>query len=388
MKTDVIIIGAGASGLMCAIEAGKRGRKVLILEHTGRVGNKILISGGGHCNFTNVSVGAENYISSNPHFVRSALSRYMPADFLLMLDLNGVRYHERDAGQLFCRGRSEELVRMLEAECARASAGIVLDCNVSKIGKGKLFSIFSNQGDFESESLVIASGGLSYPRLGATNFGYIVAKQFAMKVTPLKPALTPLRFSPRDLEAFGELSGISIDAVVKYCSTTFRGNVLFTHRGISGPAALQISSYWDGQGSISIDLFPDHDILGVLMSMRGSKMQLSTMLSRYLPGRFAKAWCDVYFPSKPLRECSAKDVVGLAYSLHNWQVHPANAEGFNKAEVTLGGIDTRELSSKTLESKRVSGLYFLGELIDVTGQLGGYNLHWAWASGHAAGQYV
>jgi predicted Rossmann fold flavoprotein len=305
-----------------------------------------------------------------------------------MLDRHGVRYHERDAGQLFCSGRSEELVRMLEVECARAAVGIILDCNVSNIRKDKLFSIFSNRGAFESESLVIASGGLSYPRLGATNFGYTVAKQFAMKVTPLKPALTPLRFSPRDLEAFGELSGVSIYAVVKHCSTSFRGNVLFTHRGLSGPAALQISSYWDRQGSIIIDLFPDLDILGILMSVRGSKMQLSTILSRYLPGRFAKVWCDHYFPSRPLRECSAKDVVSLAYSLHNWPVYPANTEGFNKAEVTLGGIDTRELSSKSLESKQVPGLYFLGEVIDVTGQLGGYNLHWAWASGRAAGQFV
>lgn len=388
MKTDVIVIGAGASGLMCAMEAGKRGRAVLVLEHTERICSKIRISGGGRCNFANTNVSRENYISNNPHFSTSALSRFTPMDFMSMLGKHGIRFQERDAGQLFCNGSSQEIMDMLRAECDKVAVKFLLSCKISGVEKKAGFSVSTNLGIFDCESLVIATGGLSLPNIGATNFGYAIAKQFGIKVTALRPALTPLKFSQTDAELFGSLAGASIDSIVRYKSAKFRGNVLFTHKGLSGPAILQVSSYWDRNGSITIDLLPDVDIHGVLVEKRHSKMLLATLLDQYLPGRFVQIWCDLYCKSKPLNQYSLKELDSIARSLHEWRIRPAGTEGFNKAEVTLGGVDTSELSSKTMESKKVSGLYFVGEVIDVTGQLGGYNLHWAWASGHAAGQFV
>ncbi|MGV8074743.1 MAG: NAD(P)/FAD-dependent oxidoreductase [Syntrophobacteraceae bacterium] len=385
---DVIVIGAGASGLMCAMEAGKRGRRVLVLEHTEKICGKVRISGGGHCNFTNRNVSPANFLSHNPHFSTSALSRFGPDEFISMLERRQIKYHERDCGQLFCRGSSNEVIDMLKNECYSAGVEFLLDCKISEIRKEARFSILTNLGEFDSESLVIATGGLCAPDIGATNFGYATAKKFGLKVTALRPALTPLKLGREDRKLFGVLSGISIDAGVSFNQKGFRGNVLFTHKGLSGPAILQISSYWDGDGGIAIDLFPEMDIHRILMDKRNSAMLLSTLLDRYLPGRFVRIWCELHSGTRPLNQYSTKELDALGRTLHDWRLVPAGTEGFNKAEVTLGGVDTSELSSKTMESKKVPGLFFIGEVIDVTGHLGGYNLHWAWASGFAAGQFV
>jgi predicted Rossmann fold flavoprotein len=388
MKTDAIVIGAGASGLMCALEAGKRGRSVLILEHTPRVGSKIRVSGGGRCNFTNTSVGREHYLSENPHFTTSALARYAPTDFIALVESHGIGYQVREGGQLFSDGSARQIVEMLQTECERAGVQFVLDCKILEIGKEGCFSISTSRGTFESASLVVATGGLSAPNLGATNFGYGIARQFGIHVTPLRPALTPLKLDRSDAELFTALSGLSFDAAVSDGRMRFRGHVLFTHRGLSGPAILQISSYWDGVSPIVIDLLPGVDIHGVLTENRRGRMQLSTLLGRFLPGRLVKLWCELHHEALPLNQLSPRQLDALAASLHHWEIRPAGTEGFNKAEVTSGGVSTRELSSKTMEARKVPGLYFTGEVIDVTGHLGGYNLHWAWASGYAAGQAV
>ncbi len=388
MKTDVIIIGAGASGLMCAIEAGKRGRAVLVLDHSEKAANKVRVSGGGRCNFSNRIMGPENYISQNPHFVTSALSRFTPSDFLSIVESHGIGYHEREEGRLFCNEDSRAIIDMLGSECDRAAVRLQLNCKISGISKTDGFRIATDKGIFDSESLVIATGGLSYPNLGAGNFGYSVAKQFGLKVTRLYPALTPLRFSPEDAEVFSGLAGISIDSTVTHGGAKFRGNLLFTHNGTSGPAILQISSYWDRKGALTVDLLPSLDIFAVFLEKRHSKALLSTILDRYLPKRFVKLWCDLYSESRPINRYSRNELDSIARSLHEWRLPAEGPEGFNKAEVTLGGVDTDELSSRTMESRKVPGLYFLGEVIDVTGHLGGYNLHWAWASGYAGGQFV
>lgn len=388
MKTDVAIIGAGASGLMCAIEAGKRGRSVLVLDHCEKAASKILVSGGGRCNFSNRIMGRENYISQNPRFATSALSRFTPSHFLSIVESHGIRYHEREEGQLFCNEKSSEIADMLRSECDRAAVRLQLNCKISEISKTDGFRIATDKGIFDSESLVIATGGLSYPNLGASNFGYTVAKQFGLKVTKLNPALTPLRFSPEDAEIYGGLAGISIDSTVSHGGAKFRGNLLFTHNGISGPVILQISSYWDREGSLTVDLLPALDIFDVFLEKRHSKTLLATILDQYLPKRFVRLWCDLYSASRPINQYSQHELDSIARSLHGWPLRADRTEGFNKAEVTLGGVDTDELSSRSMESKKVPGLYFLGEVVDVTGHLGGYNLHWAWASGYAGGQFV
>jgi len=388
MKTDVIVIGAGASGLMCALEAGKRGRSVLILEHTPRVGAKIRVSGGGRCNFTNTNVGREHYLSENPHFTTSALARYTPADFITLVESHGIGTQVREGGQLFCDGSALQIVEMLQTECERAGARFVLDCEILEVRKSGWFSVSTSRGTFDSASVVVATGGLSAPNLGATNLGYTIARQFGIHVTPLRPALTPLRFDRGEAELFAALSGISFEAGVSDGRMSFRGDVLFTHRGLSGPAILQISSYWDGSSPIVIDLLPRVDIHRVLVENRRGKMHLSTLLGRFLPGRLVKLWCELHHRSVPLNQLSPRQLDALATGLHNWEIRPAGTEGFNKAEVTSGGVSTSELSSKTMEARKAPGLYFTGEVIDVTGQLGGYNLHWAWASGYAAGQVV
>lgn len=388
-RKDVIIIGAGASGMMCAIESGKRGRSVLVLDHAEKIGKKIRIAGGGKCNFTNINTNHTNYLSNNPHFCKSALSRFTPFDFISLLEKHGVKYEERDDGQLFCANSSEEIIKVLEKESKDAGVNIILNCRILSVKKDNSFTVSTDRGIFESESLVIATGGLSYPQIGASGIGFEIAKNFGIKVTELKPALVPFIFSPKDMKIFGELSGISIDADIKCNSMEFRGSILFTHRGLSGPAILQISSYWDG-GAIVIDLLPGIDIFGIFIAkqLNKSKIEMHNVLSEYLPSRLAKIWCDSNIQSKPLNQYNEKELKEIAYRVHNWGIKPKSKEDYRTAEVTLGGIDTNELSSKTMESIRVKGLYFTGEVIDVTGQLGGYNLQWAWASGFVAGQFA
>jgi predicted Rossmann fold flavoprotein len=388
IKKDVVIIGAGAAGLMCAIEAGKRNRSVLVLEHMEKTGKKISVSGGGRCNFTNINPGPENYLSANPHFCKSALARFTPYDFIAMTEKHGIKFYEKEKGQLFCKGTSGEIIRMLNEECRSAGAEILLNCRIGSIRKSEHFNISINSNTIEASSLVIATGGLSYPELGATDMGFRTARMFGLKVTRLKPALVPLIFNRQDLEKFGGLRGVSFDAVVGCKAGQFRGEVLFTHRGLSGPAILQVSSYLDRGDEIIIDLMPDRDVYELFMSKRKSRIELGNLLSEYLPRRFSHSWCALYAPSRPICRYTEKELKDIAHQIRHWKIIPEGAEGYRKAEITAGGIDTCELSSKTMESKKVPGLYFAGEVIDVAGRLGGYNLQWAWSSGFVAGQYA
>jgi len=388
MHSNVIIIGAGAAGLMCAIEAGKRGRSVIILDHASKVGQKILISGGGYCNFTNLNIQPDNYLSANPHFYKSALARFTPRDFITLIERYRISWREKEDGQIFCAGSSRQIVDMLRKECDFAGVQFRLNCKIEEIAKKSRFSVKTNSGVIESESLVIATGGLSYHNLGATGLGHRLAEQFGLHIIQPKPALVPLTFSSKDLEIFSELSGVSVKSKVSCNNKGFSGNILFTHRGLSGPAILQISSYWKKGDVIHIDLLPDIDIYGKLIEKRQSRIQIKNLLSQYFPKRFIHKWCELYIKSKPLSQYADKELEGISGHLKNWEIKPAGTEGYNRAEVTLGGVDTDELSSKTMEARKVPGLYFIGEVIDVTGQLGGYNLQWAWSSGYAAGQYA
>jgi predicted Rossmann fold flavoprotein len=387
-KWDIIIIGAGASGLLCAAECGRRGRSVLVLDHAERTGSKIRISGGGRSNFTNLNVTPDHYLSRNRHFCKSALARFTPRHILSLAEKHGIRYYEKEAGKIFCVKSSREIIAMLEKECGRAGVGIRLKCRVTDIGKTANFFITTDQGLFRSDSLVIATGGLSYPGLGASGFGHEVAMQFGLNVTPLRPALVPFVFRARDRKVFQALAGISLDATVSCGTGRFRGNILFTHWGLSGPAALQASLYWSLEEPLRIDLFPGTDILEVFLSRWQSKMEMQNLLAGYFPKRFAQAWCDHLVRSKPVNQYSDKELKEIADGMRAWEIIPQGTEGYKTAEVTAGGVDTEELSSKTMESKKMAGLYFIGEVVDVTGQLGGYNLHWAWASGYAAGQFA
>jgi predicted Rossmann fold flavoprotein len=388
MRADVIVIGGGAAGLMCAFVAGGRGRRVVVLEHNERVGRKIEISGGGRCNFTNVNTSAGNFISRNPHFAKSALARYTPSDFVALVGRHGIRYHEKKLGQLFCDESSRQVIGMLLAECDAAGVRVVTGCRVEEVSKGGLFQVKTNRGEFESASLVVATGGLSIPKLGATDFGYRLARQFGLKVVQPEPALVPLTLAPRDLASFQPLSGVSVPAVVSCDGAEFAENVLVTHRGLSGPAVLQISSYWSPGLELSVDLLPGEDARALLERKRAAGAELHTALAGHLPRRFAQVWAELFAPARPLRAYTDAEVERAAALLHDWRIRPAGTEGFQKAEVTRGGVSTDELSSKTMESRRVPGLYFVGEVVDVTGHLGGYNFQWAWASGHAAGQSV
>jgi len=393
-KWDVIVIGGGAAGLFCAIHAGKRGRKVLVLEHSETIGKKIRISGGGRCNFTNIRTNPDNFTSSNPHFSKSALARYTPADFISLVERHGIAYHEKKLGQLFCDGSSQQIVDLLLRECEAAGVEIRRGCqvlNVSKDQQASSFSIQTNQGNFRSSSLVIATGGLSIAPLGATDFGYRIARQFGLKIEEPRPGLVPLTLTSQMLKQLAKLSGISLEALVSCVSENapeFRENILITHRGLSGPAILQISTYWKLGTPISINLLPEKDVYEMLRSNQSSGIELANLLSRYLPKRFAQAWCELYVASKPLKQYDVTELRDIAQKFHHMQITPAGTEGFRKAEVTAGGVATTELSSQTMEAKRVPGLYFIGEVVDVTGQLGGYNFQWAWASGYAAGQFV
>jgi predicted Rossmann fold flavoprotein len=389
MKFDVIIVGGGAAGLMCAIEAGKRGRSVVVLEHSERIGKKILISGGGRCNFTNTGVTADQYATGgSPHFCKSALARFTPEDFIALVEKHGVAWHEKKLGQLFCDVSSRQIVELLQSECDAARVRIKLNCRVLKVRKSLRYDVETNQGTLNSESLVVATGGLSFPKLGATDFGYQLASQFGQRMNPPRPGLVPLTFGDEDQSAFADLSGVSIDAAVSVPGVRFGENVLFTHRGLSGPAILQISNYRMDGDSLRVDLFPDEPALEYLEGHHRDNRELKTVLSQRLPQRFVQVWCARAAPSRPMNQYSARELQEIAQRLHYWEVRPAGTEGYAKAEVTLGGVRTDELSSKTMECRGVPRLFFIGEVVDVTGWLGGYNFQWAWASGYAAGQTV
>ena len=401
MKTDVIIIGSGAAGLMCALQAGQRGRSVVLLDHAKKLAEKIRISGGGHCNFTNLNTKPENFISANPDFCRSALARYTPQDFIALLQKHNIGYHEKTLGQLFCDDEAEVIVAMLREECDAAGVKRFMTCEIGEIkhtpyppdvggDKKAKFYVSTSRGEFEAVSLVIATGGLSIPKTGATPFGYHVAEQFGIPIAKLKPGLVPLSFAPDDWKPYADLTGVSLDVTVSFGKQAFRENMLVTHRGLSGPAILQISSYWQHGEPLHIDLLPACDMATLLDEQKGSKKLLSNFLTQWFPKSFAEAWCTQLpgIENKPLNQYNDKQRKQIATTLHDWQITPSGTLGYTKAEVTCGGIDTRALSSKTMECNDVAGLYFIGEVVDITGQLGGYNFQWAWASGYAAGQAV
>lgn len=384
---DVVIIGAGGAGLMCAIEAGKRGRRVALLDHQDRVGKKIAISGGGRCNFTNLAAGPANYISRQPDFCKSALARYTPADFIALIEKHGIAYHEKKLGQQFCDESARLIIEMLLEECAENKVQIRLNCRITDVSKTEAYKITTNQGVFTADSVVVATGGLSFPKLGATDLGYRIAKKFDLRLTQTRPGLVPLTFAAADMPLH-ELSGLSIPVVARNRGREFHENLLFTHRGLSGPAILQISSYWGEGETLEFDLLPGIDAAKWLADARGQKADLPTLLSRHWPRRFAEAWCARHAPSKPISHFKALEAAEAARCLNHWPMNFSGTEGYAKAEVTLGGVDTNGLSSKTMEARKTPGLYFIGEVVDVTGWLGGYNFQWAWASGHAAGQVV
>lgn len=388
MDRDVVIIGGGAAGLLCAIEAGKRGRRVVVLEHAERIGKKIAISGGGRCNFTNINTSPDNFISANPHFCKSALARYAPLDFISLVEKHGIPYHEKKLGQLFCDEGSSRIIEMLLHECDAAGVEIRCGVPVRSVQKNANFEVETATGSFSSQSLVVATGGLSIPTLGATDFGYRMARQFGVAIQEPRPGLVPLTLSSRTQGELTTLSGISVDALVSCRGQQFRENVLVTHRGLSGPAILQISSYWQPGASIAINLLPQHDAWTLLLEQRNRELGLANFLSQFLPRRFAHAWCALNAPSQPLKRFTPAQLADISKRLNHWEIVPSGTEGYKKAEVTAGGVATEDLSSQTMEVKAVPGLYFIGEVVDVTGQLGGYNFQWAWASGFAAGQSV
>lgn len=386
MKFDAIIIGAGAAGLFCAAQAGKRGKRVLVLEHNSQIGRKILISGGGRCNFTNINTKAENFVSQNPHFCKSALSRFTPQDFVELVKKHHIEFYEKKLGQLFCRESSKQIVEMLLKECRLAKVKILNDCLIKIVRKDNFFELETTQGNFSSENLVIATGGLSFPKIGATDFGYKIARQFGLKIVPTSPSLVPLVFAGE--KSFSRLAGVSIDANISTNKKEFRENILFTHKGLSGPAVLQISNYWQREKQISIDLLPDLDAAELFEKNIQSKQTVENFLAKFLPKRFTEIFAAEIFLNKPLNQLGKKEREKIVETLNDWQVLFKETEGYHKAEVTRGGIDTKELSSQTMETKQVKGLYFIGEVVDVTGWLGGYNFQWAWASGFAAGSSI
>ena len=392
IKTDVIIIGASASGLMCAIEAGKRGRSVIVLDHANKAGKKILMSGGGRCNFTNYDVNSENYISHNSHFVKSALKRFTQWDFIAMVDSYKIPYHEREHGQLFCDDSAKDILNLLLEECKKAKVKIQLNTNITKINNKEdgSFSIQSENTDFQCQSLVIASGGLSIPKMGASPFGYKIAEQFNIKVWPTTAGLVPFTLHDHDKEKLSDLSGIAINSIVSVKNESFRENILFTHRGLSGPAILQISSYWSAGEEVEINLLPDVDLLNQLNITHDKQphIKLKTFLNKLLPKRLVAIFVETELLDKTFQEISQKQFINIATIFQNWKIKPNGTEGYRTAEVTIGGVDCDALSSKTLESKTVTGLYFVGEVMDISGWLGGYNFQWSWSSGWCAGQYV
>lgn len=403
LSKDVAIIGAGAAGMMCAVEAGKRGRSVILIDHARKLAEKIRISGGGRCNFTNRYTTAENFLSNNPYFCRSALARFTPQDFIALIERHGIHYHEKKSGQLFCDDSSQQIIDMLHSECIAADVDWQAPSQVKRIAYLAVdketqqiehkFIVTTERNIVEANSLVIATGGLSIPQIGASAFGYQIANQFGIRVTSLRPALVGLTFTIEDFIGFKDIPGVAIDAEVSCGGALFRENVLFTHRGLSGPAILQISSYWQPGESLHVNLLPQQDANQIFLASRQNTMILPNLLNRYLPKRFVQIWCTVMLAQlsiavKPMNQYYDHELRQIAEALHGWQIVPSGTTGYKKAEVTLGGVDTHELSSKTMESKRVPGLYFIGEVIDVTGHLGGFNFQWAWSSGYAAGQFV
>jgi predicted Rossmann fold flavoprotein len=389
--TDVVIIGAGAAGLMCAITAAARGREVLLIDHANKAGKKILMSGGGRCNFTNLYADPANFSSHNPHFFKSALARYTQWDFIAMVDRHGVPYHEKKLGQLFCDNRSRDILDMLLRECHDAGVDLRLNTSVHQIEKIDAgYRLSTDLGPVVSASLVIATGGLSIPTLGATGFGYEVARQFGHTVLATRAGLVPFTVSGQLKELCSELSGTSVASVVRAGDQSFRENILFTHRGLSGPAILQISSFWQPGTAVEINLLPDDDALGWLEDQQAARpeSELKTVLGETFTKKMSTLLSDHWTTSKPLKQYTPTGLREIAGKLNAWQVVPAGTEGYRTAEVTLGGVDTREVSSQTMESLRSPGLYFVGEVLDVSGHLGGFNFQWAWASGHAAAQYV
>jgi hypothetical protein len=390
---DVVVIGAGAAGMMCAAQAGQRGRRVLMIEHYPIVGEKIRISGGGRCNFTNIHSDATNFLSQNPDFCRSALARYAPRDFIAMVERHGIAWHEKKLGQLFCDDSALQIIAMLRAECDGAAVEWRIPCSIETVRReGDAFVVATSRGAVRAASLVVATGGLTVPKIGATPLGYRIAEQFGIGVVPPRPALVPLALEPASLERYGDLSGVSIEAEVSCNEGRFRENLLFTHRGLSGPAILQISSYWNGGDRIRIDLLPGLDAGAWLVSEREASAGVAGLLAQRLPQRFAQQWteqlCGELHAAGPLRSLGEKRLAEIGAALNDWSIVPSGTLGYNKAEVTLGGVDTRQLSSKTMAAERVPGLYFIGEVVDVTGHLGGHNFQWAWSSGFAAGQFA
>jgi len=385
-QRDVVVLGGGAAGLMCALVAARRGRKVTLLEHNDRVGKKIAISGGGRCNFTNLGAGPANYLSGNPDFCRSALARFTPWDFVSLVEKHGIRYHEKKLGQQFCDTSSREIIEMLVAECTEAGSEIVTSSRIQSVRSAERFVIETAEGEYACQSLVIATGGLSFPKLGATSFGHTIARQFGLEVVPPRPGLVPLTWAPPELTRWKSLAGLSLPVAATIGPTTFRESLLFTHRGLSGPAILQISSFWQPGGPITFDLLPDHQGDAWLGNSRQSGETVRQVLSWLWPQRFAEEWARHHAMDKPLRHYRNQEIAEITRQIHAWSPALDGTEGYPKAEVTIGGVNTSELSSKTMESRKVPGLYFIGEVVDVTGWLGGYNFQWAWASGHAAGQ--
>lgn len=389
-ETDVIIIGAGAAGLMCAIEAGKRQRKVLLLDHANKVGKKILMSGGGRCNFTNYYIDADKYSAHNPHFYKSALMRYTQWDFINLVKKHAIPFHEKTLGQLFCDNKAKDIVNMLLLECDNAGVAIELNTTIQSIKKTKdgRFQIKSTKGVYLSQSLVVASGGLSIPTMGASPLAYQIAEQFSIKVWPTRAGLVPFTFDVKEKEKYAVLSGIGLDSIVHNERIEFRENTLFTHRGLSGPAMLQLSSYWQPGEFIEVNLLPDLNLLATLKSARshGAQKQLNSLLATHLPKRVIDVFLPRALSEKKLVDSSNQDLELITDLLTKWRVKPNGTEGYRTAEVTLGGVDCNAVSSKTMEANEVPGLYFIGEALDVTGWLGGYNFQWAWSSGWAAGQ--
>jgi len=392
IQTDVLIIGASASGLMCAIEAGKRGRSVIVLDHANKPGKKILMSGGGRCNFTNYQVSAENFISHNPHFCKSALSRFTQWDFLALVNAYHIPFHEREHGQLFCNDSAKDILNMLLAECEKVHVDIRLNCDIGDISRTlqDRFSIQTTQGSFSAASLVVASGGLSIPKMCASPLGYKIAEQFGHHIWPTRAGLVPFTLQPQDKQRLAGLSGIAVDCIVSNSRQQFRENMLFTHRGLSGPAMLQISSYWLPGEALQINLLPDHDVESLLKDQQQTRpaTRLRTLLSELLPKRLLAVLFDSSTLDKPLQELSQARISEISNQLQQWSIKPNATEGYRTAEVTLGGVDCDELSSRTMQSSRQDGLYFIGEVVDVSGWLGGYNFQWAWSSGWCAGQLV
>ena len=391
-KQDVVIIGAGAAGMMCAIEAGKRGRRVLVVDHARAPGEKIRISGGGRCNFTNIHAGPKNFLSENPHFAKSALARYRPQDFVALVERHGIAWHEKTLGQLFCDHSAKDIVKMLVTEMKAAGAELRIETAISAVERtASGFRVTTGAGTVEAASLVVASGGKSIPKMGATGFAYRIAEEFGLPVVETRPALVPLTLDPAQLQKLGALAGVAADAEARFGKTAFREAVLLTHRGLSGPAILQISSYWREGAEIVLRLMPDIDIAAILRGMRrtNGRQAVQTALGDILPRRLAHFFVEeAKLTGRMLADLSDKVIDGLSASMQAWTLKPAGSEGYRTAEVTLGGVDTRALDSRTMQARSIPGLYFIGECVDVTGWLGGYNFQWAWASGFAAGQDV